>query len=164
MGRVKPGRTKRQRPPREERTAAHGQRIGQPSRAFSEAVTFAFTDCDATWAHLEGRPDEEVYALISRMTPCACGRIELDGQDVSRAGLTAVAVSPGLPYARALLLASLDYAHRTGGCAGQAARIHELVDAPRPADEPEELTALLERLRLVHAAGTECKAVVDAFA
>lgn len=92
---------------------------------------------------------EDVYGLIARMKPCACGRIELDGQDVSRAGLTSVAVSPGLPYARALLLASLDYAHRSGGCPQQVTVLHELVSAPRPDNEPAELSALLERLRLV---------------
>lgn len=162
MGRVKPGRTRRQRPPRSE--GAETAHTGDASRAYSEAVTFAFTDCDATWEHLAGRPDEDVYGLIARMKPCACGRIELDGQDVSRAGLTSVAVSPGLPYARALLLASLDYAHRSGGCPQQVTVLHELVSAPRPDNEPAELSALLERLRLVHQAGTKCQAVVDAFA
>ncbi|MER7309927.1 hypothetical protein [Streptomyces griseoluteus] len=137
---------------------------GQFTQAYSEAVAFAFTDCDATWEQLEGEPEERIYALLGRMAPCACGRIELDGQDMSRAGLTSVAVSFGLPYARALLLASLDYAHRTGRCAQQGTVLHELVSAACPDGEPAELSALLHRLRLVHQGGTECQAVVDAFA
>ncbi|MCT9004634.1 hypothetical protein [Streptomyces rhizosphaerihabitans] len=161
MGRVKSGRTKRQRQSRDERMAAGAD---QATQAYSEAVAFAFTDCDATWKHLEREPEERLFALLDRMAPCACGRIELDGRDVSRAGLTSVAASLGLPYARALLLASVDYAHRTGGCAQQGAVLHELVSAARPEGEPAELSALLERLRLVHQAGTKCQAVVDAFA
>ncbi|MQY40923.1 hypothetical protein SRB17_89560 [Streptomyces sp. RB17] len=74
-----------------------------------------------------------------------------------RAALTSLAASFGLPYARALLPASLDYAHRTGGCAQQRAVLHELVAAHPPADEPGELSALLQRLRLVHQAGTQCQ-------
>jgi hypothetical protein len=148
VGRVKAGRTKRQRPPRDERMAAGADQFTQ---AYSEAVAFAFTDCDATWKQLEREPEEHFFAL-------------LDGRDVSRAGLTSVAASLGLPYAPALLLASVDYAHRTGRCAQQGAVLHELVSAARPEGEPAELSALLERLRLVHQAGTKCQAVVDAFA
>lgn len=128
-------------------------------RAFSLAVEFAFID----------HPDDDAYetidaeALARRMAPCSCGRIEVDDRDVDRGVLAQIAAEHGNCAARAVLVAAVDYAHRAYGCGGQARVIHE-VHASRPAaDEPAGLTALLDRLMAVHAAGTECRAVERAF-
>lgn len=87
---VKPGPTKRQLRPRDSRSTRSRPQVGEPSQAFQEAVTFAFSDCDATWERLAEEPQERVYELVSRLAPCACGRIEMDDQDGSRAALTAL--------------------------------------------------------------------------
>ncbi|MGW5248109.1 hypothetical protein ACWEQN_30540 [Streptomyces sp. NPDC004129] len=102
--------------------------------------------------------------MTERLTAGRCRRLALDGENLPRAAFADLATSAGLPYARAALLAAVDYAHRTGGCAAQGTAIHELVTQRRPTAEPAELSALLERLRLVHLAGTACQTVVAAFA
>lgn len=104
----------------------------------------------------------EWLALMERVVPCRCGRVELDDEDLSRGSLAGLARSHGWLTSRGLLLAGVDYAHRMGGCAHQAAVIREIADAPAPADEPEELSALLARL--LDAPTAPCDAVLGAFA
>lgn len=50
------------------------------------------------------------------------------------------------------MLAAIDYAHRTFGCAGLSALLHELTDKTRATFEPPALTALLDRIRAAHRA------------
>ncbi|MEU5274527.1 hypothetical protein AB0G77_39795 [Streptomyces hygroscopicus] len=116
--------------------------------AFRDALSFAFVDCEATWSRLADVPQADCLAVSERLSACRCRRLALDGEDLTRAALVDLAASAGRPYARAVLLAAVDYAHRTGGCAAQGTAIHELVAQRRPAAEPAELSALLERLRL----------------
>ena len=158
MGRIK------QNKPRRPRTNPQGHvplaPVGDERdflAGFQQAIEFAFIEHPD-----DGDLDAIDVELVRRVSPCTCGRLELDGANLDRASLARVS-QENRPNARALLLAALDYAHRTYGCAGQAAVIHEISDHAPAEGEPAELTALHRSLMSIHAIGTPCKAVTSAF-
>ncbi|MGY4967477.1 hypothetical protein [Streptomyces sp. 900105245] len=88
-------------------------------------------------------PREQSLALIQRMGFCDCGRLCLDDDDLTRSALCKVA-AVSMTACQGLVLAALDYAHRTLGCAGLSALVHELTEDPRATFETLALTALLD--------------------
>ncbi|MFF9142969.1 hypothetical protein ACF09G_36115 [Streptomyces albogriseolus] len=96
-------------------------------------------------------PQEESLTLAQRMGFCDCGRLALDDDDLTRRALSTVAAA-NMTACQALVLAAIDYAHRTFGCAGLSALIHELTEGERATFEPPALTALLNRVRAAHRA------------
>ncbi|MFL4910683.1 hypothetical protein ACJ6WF_48240 [Streptomyces sp. MMS24-I2-30] len=116
--------------------------------AYQVAVDFGFVAVDAVADRL---PQEQSLALVKRMGLCDCGRLCLDDNDLTRSALGTVAAS-SMTACQGLVLAALDYAHRTLGCAGLSALIHELTESPRATFEPPALTALLDRVRAAHRA------------
>ncbi|MFI6587803.1 hypothetical protein [Embleya sp. NPDC050493] len=128
--------------------------------AYDRAIEYAFVNR----GDLEGRDRIDTEALVRRLAPCGCGRLEFDGRDVDRTLLTSLALRAGWPTATGVLFAALDYAHRAWGCAGRANVIRE-IHASRPGRrEPVELTGLLGRLVRIHAPGTPCDACEPTFA
>ncbi|MER6103730.1 hypothetical protein ABT115_15735 [Streptomyces sp. NPDC001832] len=82
---------------------------------------------------------------------CDCGRLTLDDDDLTCRALSAVAAS-NMTACQALVLAAIDYAHRTFSCMGGSALIHELSEGHRATFEPTVLTALLDRVHAAHQA------------
>ncbi|MFE4335755.1 hypothetical protein ACFRQM_42150 [Streptomyces sp. NPDC056831] len=68
-------------------------------------------------------------ALVKRLEFCDCSRLVLDGHDLTRNALSTVTAS--MTACQDLVLATIDYAHRTFGCAGLSALLHELTDKAR---------------------------------
>ncbi|MFJ9026258.1 hypothetical protein ACIRPU_40780 [Streptomyces sp. NPDC102259] len=95
--------------------------------AYQVAVDFGFVAVDAIADLL---PQEESLALAKRMGFCDCGRLALDDTDLTRSALSAVAAA-NVTACQGLVLAAIDYAHRTFGCAGLSALVHELTDGQR---------------------------------
>lgn len=116
--------------------------------AYQVAIDFGFVAVDAIADILA---QEDSFALAQRMGFCDCGRLTLDDDDLTRRALSAVAAS-NMTACQALVLAAIDYAHRTFGCDGLSALIHELIRGSRVTFEPPALTALLERVHAVHQA------------
>ncbi|MFF9593832.1 hypothetical protein ACF1FX_32390 [Streptomyces sp. NPDC014646] len=116
--------------------------------AYQVAVDFGFVAVDAIGDFF---PEEESVALVQRMGFCDCGRLILDDHDLTRAALTPLG-SANLTACQGLLLAATDYAHRTFGCAGLSALIHELTEGRPATFEPPALTTLLGRVRAAHRA------------
>ncbi|MET9663581.1 hypothetical protein [Streptomyces sp. NPDC006510] len=114
--------------------------------AFQVAIDFGFVAVDAIGDFL---PQKESVAVVQRMGFCDCGCLALDDHDLTRAALTPLA-SANLVVCQGLLLAATDYAHRTFGCAGLGALIHELAEGRPATFEPPTLTALLGRVRARH--------------
>lgn len=110
--------------------------------AYQAAIDFGFVAVDAIADLL---PQDESLALAKRMGFCDCGRLTLDDIDLTRQALSAVAGANGTAC-QGLVLAAFDYAHRTFGCAGLSALVHELTDGQRATFEPPALTALLTRV------------------
>ncbi|MBC7271985.1 MAG: hypothetical protein H5T76_25300 [Streptomyces sp.] len=116
--------------------------------AYQVAIDFGFVAVDAIADLL---PQEESLTLAQRMGFCDCGRLALDDDDLTRRALSTVAAA-NMTACQALVLAAIDYAHRTFGCAGLSALIHELTEGERATFEPPALTALLNRVRAAHRA------------
>ncbi|MFB7852430.1 hypothetical protein ACFC34_36195 [Streptomyces sp. NPDC056053] len=112
------------------------------------AVAFGFVAVDAIADLL---PEEVSLAVARRLGFCDCGRLTLDDDDLTRQALSPVAAA-NITACQALLLAAIDYAHRTFGCKGVSALIHELTEGPRVTFEPPALTELLERVQAAHRA------------
>jgi len=117
-------------------------------QAFQIAVDFGFVAVDAIADLL---PQEESLALVQRLGYCDCGRLALDDDELTRGALSTVAVA-NMTACQGLVLAATDYAHRTFGCAGLSALVHELTEGWRATFEPPALTALLDRVRAAHQA------------
>ncbi|PJN35532.1 hypothetical protein CG747_38555 [Streptomyces sp. CB02959] len=100
------------------------------------AIDFGFVAIDAIADRL---PQEQSLALVKRMGFCGCGRLCLD-DDLTRSALGAVAAD-SMAACQRLVLAAIDYAHRTLGCAGLSTLIHELTEGPRATFEPPALSA-----------------------
>ncbi|WP_285530311.1 hypothetical protein [Streptomyces lavendulae] len=116
--------------------------------AYQVALDFGFVAVDAIADLL---PQEVSLALAQRMGFCDCGRLTLDDDDLTRQALSPVAAA-NMTACQALLLAAIDYAHRTFGCMGVSALVHELAEGPRATFEPPALTALLDRVHTAHRA------------
>ncbi|MEU1457411.1 hypothetical protein [Streptomyces avermitilis] len=116
--------------------------------AYQVAIDFGFVVVDAIADLL---PQEEAFALAKRMGFCNCGRLTLDDTDLTRGSLSAVAAA-NVTACQGLVLAAIHYPHRTFGCAGLSALVHELTDGQRATFEPPALTALLARVRAAHRA------------
>lgn len=116
--------------------------------AYQVAIDFGLVAVDAIADLL---PQEESLALAQRLGFCDCGRLTLDDDDLTRRALSAVAAA-NMTACQALLLAAIDYAHRTFGCDGLSALIHELTGGSRATFEPPALTALLDRVQAAHQA------------
>ncbi|MYS85177.1 hypothetical protein [Embleya scabrispora] len=127
--------------------------------AYDRAIAYAFTNR----SDHEGHDRIDTEAVVRRLAPCGCGRLEFDGRDVDRTALTSLALRAGWTTAAAVLLAALDYAHRAWGCTGQANVIREIHGSRPGRREPVELTRLLGRLMRIQAAGTPCNAIEPAF-
>lgn len=117
--------------------------------AIRAAVDFGLVQVDAVHDRLS---DEALLALAKRLSPCNCGRLVLDDECISRAGLAKLAVG-SITACRGVLLAAMDYAHATFGCDGHSALVHELAEAPPSLFEPVELGELLDRVLAAHVAG-----------
>jgi hypothetical protein len=117
-------------------------------QAFQCAVDFGFIAVDAVADTL--LPEVSI-ALVRRLEFCDCGRLVLDGDDLTRIGLTPLAAAD-MTSTQGLMLAAIDYAHRTFGCAGLSVLIHEFTEGRRAPVEPPALTALLDRVRTAHQA------------
>lgn len=147
-----PSRSRR-RPPAATRPHAPltGEFAAHPSvcrQAFQIAVDFGFVAVDAVADLLA---QEESLALVQRLGFCDCGRLALDDDDLTRGVLSTVATA-SMTACQGLVLAATDYAHRTFGCAGLSALVHELTGERRATFEPPALTALLDRVRAAHQA------------
>ncbi|WP_328380644.1 hypothetical protein OHB13_38135 (plasmid) [Streptomyces sp. NBC_00440] len=116
--------------------------------AYQVAIDFGFVAVDAISDLL---PQGESLALAKRMGFCDCGRLTIDDNDLTRSALSTVAAA-NMTACQALVLAATDYAHRTFGCAGLSALIHELAEGHRATFEPPALTALLGRVHTAHQA------------
>ncbi|WP_216586600.1 hypothetical protein [Streptomyces brasiliscabiei] len=116
--------------------------------AYQVAIDFGFVAVDAVADLL---PQEDSLALAQRMGYCDCGHLTLDDVDLTRRSLSAVATS-NMTACQALVLAAIDYAHRTFGCDGLSALIHELTGGSRATFEAPALTALLDRVHAAHQA------------
>jgi hypothetical protein len=141
------------RPPAVTRTHAPltGEFAADPTvchHAYQIAIDFGFVAVDAIADLL---PQEESLALAQRMGFCDCGRLTLDDDDLTRRALGTVAAA-NMTACQALVLAAIDYAHRTFGCMGVSALIHELTEGHRATFEPAALTALLDRVHAAHRA------------
>lgn len=117
-------------------------------RAFQVAVDFGFVAVDAVADLL---PQEVSLALVQRLGFCDCGRLSLDGDALTRSALSAIAAA-STTACQGLVLTAIDYAHRTFGCAGLSALVHELTEGRRATFEPPALTTLLDRVRAAHQA------------
>ncbi|WP_331739750.1 hypothetical protein OG590_38960 (plasmid) [Streptomyces goshikiensis] len=117
-------------------------------QAFQTAVDFGFVAVDAIADLL---PHEESLALVKRLGFCDCGRLALDDNGLTRSALSTIAAT-NVTACQGLVLAAVDYAHRTFGCAGLSALVHELTEGSRATFEPPALTALLDRVRAAHRA------------
>ncbi|MGW5098220.1 hypothetical protein ACWEQ1_34265 [Streptomyces nodosus] len=91
-------------------------------------------------------PQEESLALAQRMGSATAAASPWT--TTSSAG----PVAANMTACQALVLAAIDYAHRTFGCAGLSALIHELTEGHRATFEPPALTALLDRVQAAHRA------------
>ncbi|MFE6104061.1 hypothetical protein ACFVQ4_29460 [Streptomyces laurentii] len=149
-----PSSRSRRRPPRPPVVRPHAPLTGEfaadPTvchHAYQVALDFGFVAVDAIADLL---PQEVSLAVARRMGFCDCGRLTLD-DDLTRQALSPVATA-NITACQALLLAAIDYAHRTFGCMGVSALIHELAEGPRATFEPPALTALLDRVQAAHRA------------
>ncbi|MFH8573229.1 hypothetical protein [Streptomyces sp. NPDC017993] len=120
--------------------AAHPAKCRQ---AFQVTIDFGFVPVDAIAGFL---PEEEAIDLVQPMGFCDCGRLALD-DDLTRSALSGVATE-NMTACQGLVLAAIDYAHRTFGCAGLSALVHELAEGDRATFEPPPLTALMDRIRM----------------
>ncbi|KPC75410.1 hypothetical protein D8771_13745 [Streptomyces albus] len=110
-------------------------------RAFQVAVDFGFVAVDAVADLL---PQEVSLALVQRLGFCDCGRLSLDGDALTRSALSAIAAA-NTTACQGLVLTAIDYAHRTFGCAGLSALVHELTEGRRATFDCVSLSRASER-------------------